>query len=65
MLTASEEIGTCKVEAAADQVLPRRPDPKVVEAIMRKSLAEARARLERALPWRAEKCSAHVVVARD
>ena len=33
MLTASEEIGTCKVEAAADQALPRRPDPRVVEAI--------------------------------
>ena len=64
MLTASEEIGTCKVEAAADQALPRRPDPRVVEAILRKSVVEARARLERALPRRGERGRAHAVGAR-
>jgi hypothetical protein len=65
MLTASEEIGTCKVEAAAVQVLPRRPDPRVVEAILRKSVAEARARLGRALPRRVViGRGAHAVVAR-
>jgi hypothetical protein len=65
MPTAPGAIETRKVEPAAIELLPRRPDPRVVEAIMRKSLAEARTRLERALPWRASKDCAHAVVARD
>lgn len=64
VLTAPEAIEARKVEPAAVDLLPRRPDPRVVAAIMRKNLAEVRARLRWARRARRAGKAAHAAVTR-